>query len=178
MRLIRGALAGACLILVCAVATVAVLGRDDAPQRVRSLGAETRSAAPTTAPPPGSPIVGLSPAELKAVVEAPGPAHRSVTPVSVGVDVVRVPTVAGDPGARAAGREVARILIFGSHPVRAIGASVFLDGRPVGPGLLTSDGSALVAVLTDSSLAKPGAVVTYRYGSAPPTLAGGLPAGR
>jgi len=183
MGLVRPAIAAGCAVLVISIAAVAAFDDDseDEPQRVRAAattGATTppTTTPPTTAPPPGSPVAGLSPAELKALVQALGTSGQAATAVPTS-DQVAVPDVQGDGVGASAGRAVTVIRIPGSHPLRALDATVALDGTDVGPGLLAPDGS-MVAVLTDPALARPGAEVTYRYGDGTPTAAGALTGGR
>lgn len=109
-----------------------------------------------------SPVNGLSAADLRVVVDAPGaPSTRALAgPVADRVAV--------------GGRTVWRVTVPGAFTVRDARVVVEVGGRVVGQGVLTPDLGRLVAATADGSGLVAGAPVAYRYEGGPSVPAGTL----
>jgi len=151
------------LLLLFLLALAPGCGREPAATEVHAAAG---AAPPTTSPPPadsGASLVdGLTPAELKAVIDAPGSAStRAVT----GPYAERV---------SAGGGTYWRVTIPGSFPVRDARVRVQVGSRQVGEGVVANDLGALVAVSADGRGLTSGAAVSYQWEGSPSTAAGKL----
>lgn len=107
-------------------------------------------------------VAGLTPAELRTVLDAPVPATRARSgPVAERV-------------ALAGGRSAWRVRIPGRFPVRSARAFVSVGGRRIGLGAVGPHLTSLVAVSPDGTGLVAGAVVSYRWEGSEPVVAGRL----
>ncbi len=142
-----------------------------APVAESTVPPPTEPSSPTTGPQPrvpgttaevASPVAGLTPAELRTVVEAPG---RATARQRRGPVAERV---------RVGGRTVWRLTIPGDHELLSSRIVVAVGGTDLGEGVVRPDLTALVAVPADPAVLVAGAPVTYRWGAGAPIAAGPL----